>query len=199
MSLRTIVLVIALAIQIVIATGLLIYEIKKKDLIGILGMIVTACGIVATVASLNPSFFNPLGFVPKFLPVEYHNGSYNEGLYYGGWYDGAPQGIGTLTYGSFGDGKYYCIHMDGREYKALSYTGGFNQGYREGEGAVTYEGGYRDEGIFYGVWFAGKKVFEGKRWLTTETFHGYRELELYAVSATEAEEHWLGEWVSVAE
>lgn len=171
-------------------------EFKARNRKAIPGMVISLCGILITLLTLQPDF-NLWGYIPRFMAVEYHKGPYNEGTYYGEWHNGDPNGVGTLIYGFFGDGKYYTITEGGQIYKALSYTGGFDQGYRNGEGTVFYEGDYREEGTFYGQWMAGKKVFSGRRWLTTETFNGYRELEIVATSLEAAEVHWLGDWVSV--
>lgn len=191
---KDIIIIFLILIQIIVLFGLTLYEFKKRNLIGLLGLFCSACSLIITILTLqlNPNLW---GYV--FFSTEYHNGPYNEGQYSGEWRDGMPQGKGTLTYGFFGDGKYYSISANGQKYKALFYKGEFDQGYRNGEGTVTYEGGYRDEGMFYGAWVEGKMVFKGKRWLTTETFNGYCELEIYATSASTADEYWLGEWVSV--
>lgn len=94
----------------------------------------------------------------------YRGSSYNEGDYEGDWSNGKPNGKGTLTYRGFEDGDYYSIWMDGVEYKATSYEGGFRDGWRYGAGKVVYEGGWIQEGTFYGRWTAGEKCFEGRLW-----------------------------------
>lgn len=193
---KDIIIMLLILLQIAVLVYLAWNAIKERDPQKGWGVAGSLFGIAVTILTLQPNY-NLWGQIPWFLPTEYHKGPYNEGWYYGGWRDGVPQGEGTLTYDFFGDGTYYSIFADGQERKALSYKGEFDQGYRNGEGTVTYEDGYRDEGTFYGVWTAGKLIFRGKRWLTTETFNGYRELEIYATGAETAEEHWLGEWISV--
>lgn len=136
-------------------------------------------------------------YIPKFFLREYHDGPYNEGYYYGWWKNEKPQGNGVLKYDFFDDEKYYEITVDGQKYKALYYKGEFDKGYRVGKGTVYYEGGYRDEGTFYGAWEEGKKIFEGKRWLTNDTYNGYIELKMYGKSNKVADEKTQGEWVVV--
>lgn len=94
----------------------------------------------------------------------YWGSDYNEGWYEGKWSNGKPNGDGKLTYDDFDDGKYYSIWMDGAECKATCYEGGFRDGWRYGAGKVFYEGGWVEEGTFYGRWTAGEKCFEGKLW-----------------------------------
>lgn len=197
MGLVKVLLVGILLIAEIILEGIIIrYEWKKRNLIGLLGAIVGFCGIIITILTLNFTW-NDIGCIPKIFAIEYHKGPYNEGYYYGGWRDGMPQGRGTLTYDFFDDEKYYYFCDENEKYKALSYTGEFDKGYRSGEGIVIYEGGFKDEGTFYGVWVEGKKVFEGKHWLTNETFNGYREAEIYATSAEDGFYSWKSDWISV--
>ena len=49
---------------------------------------------------------------------------------------------------------------------------------------------------YYGIWSEGKKVFEGKRWLTNDTYNGYRELEVWATGPINADDKWLTAWIS---
>ena len=148
---------------------------------------------------------NPTGFIhikdmsapaPTTVSQHYHASDYNEGWYEGEWSNGKPNGYGRLTYDDFDDGKYYSLSgADGREYKALYYEGYFVDGYRNGKGVIVYEGGYKDEGTFYGQWTAGKTVFDGKRWLISGNTEGYWPLVIVAVSAAAANDNY-GSWVS---
>ena len=53
----------------------------------------------------------------------------------------------------------------------------------------------RDEGIFYGIWSEGKKVFEGKRWLTNDTHNCYREIEVWATGPITASDKKMTDWI----
>ncbi len=135
---------------------------------------------------------------PTKVSQRYQASDYNEGWYEGEWSNGKPNGNGKLTYDDFDDGKYYTLDTDGTSYKALSYEGGFADGYRNGHGVVIFEGGYREEGTYYGQWSAGKTVFEGKRWKTTSDSEGYWPLTTVA-SSTVAATDYLGNWVYTKE
>lgn len=132
-------------------------------------------------------------YIFPFAQINYSANAYNEGKYYGGWEDEYPQGYGRLTYNHFVDEKYYWIEYDGQKYKALYYEGEFDHSWRFGHGIVVYEGGYRDEGEFFGKWEPGKIVFIGKRWHNNDK---YVELEMVAINGIEAEcndgpEYWI--------
>ena len=137
----------------------------------------------------------PLGrYLCSFAPVECRGSPYNEGYYYGWWDDGMPEGRGHLERDGSGDGKACSINMGDVECRALYYEGQFVRGYRDGEGVVRYEGGYRDEGTFYGVWSEGKAVFRGKRRIVNGTYSGYHDAEVRATSPSEAECVHGSEW-----
>ena len=123
----------------------------------------------------------------------YHGSNYNEGWYEGEWSNDSPNGWGRLTYDDFEDGMYYSIGDSTTEYKALYYEGHFSNGWREGTGTVVYEGGWKDEGTFYGQWQAGKVVFEGKRWYG----NGYWPLTITANSSSYGIDTY-GEWTSAS-
>lgn len=94
----------------------------------------------------------------------YGNG-YNEGWYTGEWSNGAPNGWGKLEYIDYnGDSKFYTLSYGDKIYNALYYEGNFSNGARYGFGTVVYEEGWKEEGIYYGAWKAGKIVFEGRLW-----------------------------------
>lgn len=93
-----------------------------------------------------------------------HLSEYIEGWYSGEMENGLPNGIGHLEYDLEEDGYVGCIWLDGIRYKTLSYEGAFVDGYRNGQGTLVYEGGIKDEGIFYGAWQQGKTIFTGKRY-----------------------------------
>ena len=122
----------------------------------------------------------------------YHLTDYIEGWYEGSWSNGHPNGWGRLTYDDFDDGKYFALYFsDKPQSKALYYEGYFSNGTRYGSGTVVYEDGWKDEGIFYGLWEAGKVVFEGKRWHG----NGYWPLTITATSSVSSKEVY-GEWHS---
>lgn len=187
---------ILLAIEIIGLIALAIYYAKKREKASLFAIGIDVIGIIITIYQLYPHTV-PDSYIPRNAPIEYHGNGYNEGWYYGGWRDGMPQGKGHLDYDFFTDGKYYYLFVEDQDYKALYYDGEFDRGYRVGQGTVVYEGGFWDEGTFYGVWTEGKLVFEGKRWMKNETFYGYRELQVYATSAVDADERVIVDWVSV--
>lgn len=90
-------------------------------------------------------------YIFSFAPVAYHGYGYNEGYYYGWWKDGMPQGNERLTYTNYSDGKTYAVEIGEHQYRGLYYEGEFDKGWRVGQVMMYYEGGYRDEGTFYGV------------------------------------------------
>lgn len=95
---------------------------------------------------------------------KYYSNGYNEGYYTGEWdsVSGRPNGKGTLEYKDVnGDNLFYTISFGSHVYRAKSYEGYFQNGFRYGQGTVKYEGGYRAEGTYYGAWQTGKTVFEG--------------------------------------
>ena len=109
----------------------------------------------------------------KFSTVEIKVSDYVEGDYYGEWKigedgDGYPQGKGRLTYTHFIDRKFYSLKDSEGVHKAIYYEGEFDYGRRMGHGIVVYEGGYYDEGEFFGDWEPGKVVFVGKRYKENE-------------------------------
>lgn len=120
----------------------------------------------------------------------YWHSDYIEGWYEGDW-NGSPNGYGKLTYDDFEDGAYYALYFtDGSQCKALSYEGRFENGMRSGEGTVIYEGGWKDQGVYYGQWEPNKVVFEGKRWYGDS---GYWPVTTISTSSTAATETF-GEW-----
>ncbi len=135
---------------------------------------------------------------PTIVSQRYQGSDWNEGWYEGEWSNDKPNGYGKLTYDDFDDGKFYTLDIDGTSYKALSYEGYFEDGWRAGNGVVIYEGGYREEGVFYGRWSAGKTVFEGKRWKTTDDSEGYWPLTMVAISSADSDDQ-LGDWVYTKE
>lgn len=182
-------------IQAVIAIVLLRVFLKAKDKHGTLGQIGSILGIIVTIIGMYHTLPVTKLIFP-FAPVEYHGSGYNEGFYYGLWNDGMPQGWGHLEYYNFSDGKTYSLNVDNHEYRAIYYEGMFDKGYRVGQGIVLYEGGYKDEGTFYGIWSEGKKVFEGKRWLINDTYNCYYELETWATGPVTANDKQLTGWIS---
>lgn len=182
-------------IEAVIAIVLLGVFHRAKDRRGVWGQIGSLFGIAVTVIGMYHTL--PITkYIPPFAPVEYHGSGFNEGFYYGFWNDGMPQGLGHLKYNNFSDGETYSLEIDGHQYRAIYYEGEFDKGYRVGKGTVYYEGGYRDEGTFYGIWSEGKKVFEGKRWLTNDTYDYYYELEVWATGPITADDKQLTGWIS---
>jgi len=131
---------------------------------------------------------------PSTVSQRYQGSDWAEGWYEGEWSNGKPNGYGKLTYDDFEDGKFISLDTDGTSYKAISYEGYFVDGWRDGSGVTTYEGGYREEGTFYGKWSAGKTVFEGKRWKTTDESEGYWPLTMVAIDSVYSDDR-LGEWV----
>ena len=106
-----------------------------------------------------------------------------------------PQGWGHLEYYNFSDGETYSLNIGDHQYCAIYYEGIFDKGYRVGQGIVLYEGGYKDDGTFYGIWSEGKKVFEGKRWLINDTYNCYYELEIWATGPVTANDKQLTDWI----
>lgn len=119
----------------------------------------------------------------------YWGSDYNEGWYEGEWSNGKPNGYGKLTYDDFEDNMYYSISIGNVKYKALYYEGNFLDGWRYGTGKVVYEGGWEEEGTYYGAWTTGKKVFEGTFWHKDGTH--YLECYLTAASSCDADYTWL--------
>ena len=179
----------------IIAVSLLVNYARLRDKFGVWGQIGSTAGILITIIGMYHTL--PVTkYIFSFAPVEYHGSGYNEGYYYGWWRDGMPQGYGHLTYDNFGDGKTYSLTIGEHEYRGLYYEGEFDKGYRVGQGTVVYEGGYKDEGIFYGIWSEGKKVFEGKRWLINDTYNCYYELEVWATGPITADDKVLSGWIT---
>ena len=182
------------AAQAVIAISLLIGYKKLKDKFGVWGQVGTILGIIVTIIGMYHTL--PITrYIFSGAPLEYHGSGYNEGYYYGFWNDGMPQGWGHLEYYNFNDGETYTITVDGHPYRALYYEGYFDKGYRMGKGSVVYEGGYKDEGAFYGIWSEGKKVFAGKRWLINDTYNCCYELEVWANGPITADDKPLTGWM----
>lgn len=182
-------------IEAIIAIALLWAYIMAKNNHGIWGQIGSILGIVVTVISMYHTL--PITkYIFPFAPIEYHGSGYNEGYYYGFWNDGMPQGHGHLQYYNFSDGKTYSINLGEHAYRAIYYDGEFDKGYRFGKGTVVYEGGYMDEGTFYGIWSEGKKVFEGKRWLINDTYNCYYEVEVWATGPVTANDIPLTDWIT---
>ncbi len=173
-------------IQTVIFIGALIYFLYKKDLSSVLLLVCDLLSIVV-VYFQNYEEYPWTKEIYEFATVDYTATGYNEGEYYGGWEDEYPQGFGRLTYRHFIDDKYYSIKYQGEIYRALYYEGEFDHGWRVGQGTVVYEGGFRDEGIFYGKWETGKIVFVGRRWLNDDQ---YLELEMEAINGVDAKDHY---------
>ena len=131
--------------------------------------------------SVSPSMSNTVS-------LHYHASDYNEGWYEGEWRNGNPNGYGKLTYDDFDDGKYYMSYG----YKAVSYEGNFVDGFRSGWGKVTYENGWWEEGQFYGMWQAGKVVFDGRLYSKPDC---YRTVKTTATSTIAASTEF-GEWTT---
>jgi len=151
----------------------------------------TASGNAASGTAGNTSSGNTSGgtISASTIVSQYYWGSnYNEGWYEGEYRDGKPNGYGKLTYDDFEDGIYYSFILGDKEYKALYYEGYFCDGWRCGAGKVAYEDGWVEEGTYYGVWSADKKVFEGTFW-HKDGIH-YLEGYLNATSAEGAEWKW---------
>ena len=118
-----------------------------------------------------------------------YGSGYNEGVYSGEWSNHAPNGFGKLEYIDYnGDGKFYQFFYENKAYKALYYEGYFSNGARYGAGTVVYEGGWKEEGTYYGAWEPGKKVFEGKVFYANGAY--YLEGYLTATSAINGEWTW---------
>lgn len=155
--------------------------------------------LIADLVTIPGNYFSKYANFPWtkeiffFAPVDYAASGYNEGKYYGGWENEYPQGYGRLTYDHFVDGKYYALIGSDGDHKALYYEGGFDHGWRIGQGTVVYEDGYKDVGIFYGKWESGKTVFEGTRWKGDMHYVRIRVVARDAVSADDIYEtdYWL--------
>ena len=126
--------------------------------------------------------------------------TFTEGYYTGEWSNGAPNGYGKIVFSDVnGDGKRYSIATNTTTYYALSYEGNFSNGFRYGQGTTYYEGGYRDEGTYYGAWEANKVVFEGNRWLNNDLYNGYwPSWTIIAANTTTSKSETHGDWVSVS-
>ena len=126
--------------------------------------------------------------------------TFTEGYYTGEWSNGAPNGYGKIVFSDVnGDGKRYSIATNTTTYYALSYEGYFSNGFRYGRGTTYYEGGYRDEGTYYGAWEANKVVFEGNRWLSNDLYNGYwPSWTIIAANTTTSKSETHGDWVSVS-
>lgn len=182
--------------QTIIFIWALVHSIRKKDMSSILLLV---CDLLTIVVVYFQSYeeYPWTKKIYSWASIDYLANGYNEGEYYGGWEDEYPQGFGRLTYRHFTDEKFYSITYQGVTYRAEYYEGEFNHGWRMGQGTVVYEGGFRDEGIFYGKWEPGKLVFAGKRWLNDDC---YVELEIEAVNGIDAIDHYKSEdWIIVAE
>lgn len=133
-------------------------------------------------------------------PEYIHITDYVEGYYYGEILEGVLNGKGRLVYiksDADDDDKQYTIEYNGGFYEAIYYDGYFKDGWRDGEGTVVYEGGFKDVGEFYGKWEAGKTVFDGIRYMNDE----YKaDLEIVAVSADSARDNYrTNSWIAVDE
>lgn len=157
----------------------------------------TAGGVTggSTGASTDRGGFDKNASALATVSQHYWGSDYNEGWYEGEWSDGKPNGYGKIVYDDFEDGKYYSTSISNVEYKALYYEGYFRDGYRYGAGKVVYEGGWSEEGTYYGAWVAGQKIFEGKFWHKDGV--QYREGYLTATSSTRSKWTWLSDtWQS---
>lgn len=182
--------------QTIIFIWALFRSLRKKDLSSVLLLVCDLLSIVV-VYFQNYDEYPWTKEIYKFATIDYSANGFNEGEYYGGWEDEYPQGFGRLTYRHFIDDTYYTITYQGETYRALYYEGEFDHGWRVGQGTVVYEGGFRDEGTFYGKWEPGKIVFRGKRWLNDDR---YLELEIEAITGVKAYDHYdPEEWIYVGE
>ena len=174
----------------------LFHFLRKKDMSSVLLLVCDLLTIVV-VYFQNYEEYPWTKQIYRFAPIDYLANGFNEGEYYGGWEDEYPQGYGRLTYKHFIDEKFYSITYQGVTYLAEYYEGEFDHGWRVGQGTVVYEGGFRDEGIFYGKWEPGKIVFSGKRWLNDDR---YIELEIEAINGADAIDHpGTDTWIIVEE
>lgn len=138
----------------------------------------------ATEGFTGENYFSGNTSASTTVSQHYWYSDFNEGWYEGEWSNGKPNGYGKITYDDFEDGKYYYISFgEDEKYKALYYEGTFRDGCRYGTGKVVYEGGWKEEGTYYGSWTAGKKVFEGAIWY--KDIH-YIDCYLTATSSTDA-------------
>ena len=116
---------------------------------------------------------------------------YNRGYYTGYMLNDLPHGEGTLVYLDDNENRY-SITIGGITYNALRYEGHFKEGWRDGKGIVYYEGGYREEGTYYGQWAPGNVVFRGKIWDGNKR---YVEVKIYSQNGVESwidsEEGWV--------
>lgn len=180
--------------QTIIFIGALAHSIRKKDKSSVLLLVCDLLTIVV-VYFQNYEQYPWTKKIYPFATIDYWANGYNEGEYYGGWEDEYPQGFGRLTYRHFVDEAYYYITEDGVTYRAEYYEGEFEHGRRVGQGVVVYEGGFWEEGEFFGKWEPGKVVFTGRRWLNDER---YKDLEIVAINGLEAYERPLSDgWIVV--
>lgn len=122
----------------------------------------------------------------------YWKSNFIKGQYEGDWKNGAPNGRGKLTYDK--DETVYRYTLG--DHKALYYEGNFVDGVRSGYGTVVYEDGYKQEGEFFGIWEAGKVVFQGKCWPDNGTDKGYWPL-ITTATGPAAATNSFGEWQPV--
>lgn len=182
--------------QTIIFIGALIHSIRKKDLSSILLLV---CDLLTIVVVYFQSYekYPWTKEIYSWATIDYLANGYNEGEYYGGWEDEYPQGYGRLTYRHFIDEEFYKITYQGETYRALYYEGEFDHGRRMGQGVVVYEGGFRDEGEFFGKWEAGKVVFIGRRWQNDDRYY---DLEMVAINGFDAKSYpEFGDWIIVDE
>ena len=107
---------------------------------------------------------------------------YNRGYYTGYILHGKPEGQGKMVYPN-DDEHSYSMTIGDTVVKAIRYEGNFKDGWRDGQGKVIYEGGYREEGTYYGQWMANKIVFRGKIWYGDDY---YLDAIIYSKSPTES-------------
>lgn len=185
-----------LIVEIIIFLVSTVYYKKRKQWFSLVILVADLLAIVTTYFQKYEEF--PwTTYIYRFAQIDYSASGYNEGKYYGGWEDEYPQGKGRLTYNHFIDNKFYSINYEGTAYKAEYYDGEFDKGWRSGQGTVVYEGGFKDEGTFYGEWITGKTVFIGKRWLQNDQYNCYAELELVATGSTTANDNYITGWIDV--
>ncbi|WP_373729802.1 RICIN domain-containing protein [Bacteroides heparinolyticus] len=117
---------------------------------------------------------------------DYYKSAWVNGKYTGEWSAGAPNGKGILIYSD--NSKMRTIAG------AIKYEGMFVNGLRQGQG-TTYFDGRHQEGHYYGLYQAGKIVFDGQMVYTQGEKKGHIHVfKLRATSATEDEfidERWI--------
>lgn len=92
----------------------------------------------------------------------YYKSDYIRGYYTGEWENNAPNGYGTLVYDS---------SSKNRSLGAIKYSGEFVDGLPYGQGTKYYKDHYR-KGSWYGIYQAGKLIFDGEVVYTSGAYSG---------------------------